>query len=76
MCVVAMWLKSDVAARYGNDARRVPAHMPHMIDTSIVAELQGVFPTDFERTSSHRFRAQNDMQVHTPTAHPAACRLH
>ena len=34
--------------------------MPHMIDRDIMAELQSQF--DFDATSSHRFRASNDMQ--------------
>lgn len=49
--------------RYGSQGtRQVPAHMPHMIDTDIIAELQSKFPEDFKRTSSHRFRSPEDMQ--------------
>jgi len=48
--------------RYGSSARKVPAHMPHMIDRTIISELQSVFPVEFDETSSHRLRSSTDMQ--------------
>ena len=47
---------------YGFTARKVPAHMPHMIDTNIMNSLQIKFNDEFEKTSSNRFRTPNDMQ--------------
>ena len=48
--------------RYGNAARKVPAHMPHMIDRNAMAELQALYPNEYERTSSHALRSPLDMQ--------------
>jgi UDP-N-acetylglucosamine-lysosomal-enzyme len=36
--------------------------MPHFIDREVMAELQGEFPTQWEATSTHRFRSSTDMQ--------------
>ena len=32
---------------YGHDARKVPGHMPHMIDKNIMAELQAKYVFTF-----------------------------
>ena len=48
--------------KYGSEARKVPAHMPHFIDTRIMRELQAEFPAQFEETSSHQLRSERDMQ--------------
>eukprot|EP00020_Sapocribrum_chincoteaguense_P004853 CAMPEP_0170737504 /NCGR_PEP_ID=MMETSP0437-20130122/4160_1 /TAXON_ID=0 /ORGANISM="Sexangularia sp." /LENGTH=884 /DNA_ID=CAMNT_0011075891 /DNA_START=61 /DNA_END=2715 /DNA_ORIENTATION=+ len=47
---------------YGTDARRAPAHMPHMIDVPIMEELQSLFRDEFDATSSNHFRSSDDMQ--------------
>ncbi|KAL5473979.1 hypothetical protein EMCRGX_G028549 [Ephydatia muelleri] len=47
---------------YGYHARKVPAHMPHMINIEIMKELQKKYAEEFERTSSHKLRASDDMQ--------------
>ncbi|KAL5007073.1 hypothetical protein ScPMuIL_015879 [Solemya velum] len=47
---------------FGYEARKVPAHMPHMIDKNIMAELQARFPKQWEDTSAHRVRHSLDMQ--------------
>jgi len=49
-------------ARYGSEQRKAPAHMPHMIDRDVMSELQGIFPKEFDATSTHRFRDSEDMQ--------------
>ncbi|KAG1953343.1 N-acetylglucosamine-1-phosphotransferase subunits alpha/beta [Pimephales promelas] len=49
-------------AQFGFTSRKVPAHMPHMIDRLIMQELQDVFPQEFDKTSSHRVRHSEDMQ--------------
>uniref|UniRef100_A0AAY4DAH2 N-acetylglucosamine-1-phosphotransferase subunits alpha/beta n=1 Tax=Denticeps clupeoides TaxID=299321 RepID=A0AAY4DAH2_9TELE len=48
--------------QFGFTSRKVPAHMPHMIDRLIMQELQDIFPPEFDKTSSHRVRHSEDMQ--------------
>ncbi|XP_060742394.1 N-acetylglucosamine-1-phosphotransferase subunits alpha/beta isoform X5 [Tachysurus vachellii] len=48
--------------RFGFTSRKVPAHMPHMIDRLIMQELQDTFPEEFDKTSEHRVRHSEDMQ--------------
>ena len=45
---------------FGYKARKVIAHMPHMINKNIMSSLQQKF--DFEKSSSNRFRSADDMQ--------------
>ncbi|XP_046849520.1 N-acetylglucosamine-1-phosphotransferase subunits alpha/beta-like isoform X2 [Xenia sp. Carnegie-2017] len=47
---------------FGYKARKVPSHMPHMIDVNIMTELQAFFPKEFDKTSSHKLRSPRDMQ--------------
>ncbi|XP_043666200.1 N-acetylglucosamine-1-phosphotransferase subunits alpha/beta isoform X1 [Vespula pensylvanica] len=47
---------------YGFDRRKVPAHMPHLIDKWIVNSMQRKFESDFIKTSSHKIRNAEDMQ--------------
>jgi len=46
----------------GTAQRRVPSHMPHLIDKLLLTQLQERFPTEYDVTSGHKFRAPNDMQ--------------
>ncbi|XP_031714770.1 N-acetylglucosamine-1-phosphotransferase subunits alpha/beta [Anarrhichthys ocellatus] len=48
--------------QFGFTSRKVPAHMPHMIDRLIMQELQDTFPEAFDKTSAHRVRHPEDMQ--------------
>ncbi|XP_061523335.1 N-acetylglucosamine-1-phosphotransferase subunits alpha/beta isoform X2 [Phycodurus eques] len=48
--------------QFGFASRKVPAHMPHMIDRLVMQELQDTFPDDFDKTSAHRVRHSDDMQ--------------
>ncbi|XP_070199901.1 N-acetylglucosamine-1-phosphotransferase subunits alpha/beta-like [Littorina saxatilis] len=48
--------------QFGYASRKVPAHMPHMIDKNIMAELQAIFPEDWAVTSAHKVRSPDDMQ--------------
>ncbi|KNC48218.1 N-acetylglucosamine-1-phosphotransferase subunit beta [Thecamonas trahens ATCC 50062] len=50
-------------ARFGMAARKVPAHMPHMIDRNIMERLQSLFPDEYDATSSHKLRMGTDMQM-------------
>ena len=47
---------------YGYTARRVPGHMPHMINRNIAASMQEKFADEWDATSSHRMRHPDDMQ--------------
>nr|XP_031827521.1 N-acetylglucosamine-1-phosphotransferase subunits alpha/beta isoform X2 [Nomia melanderi] len=47
---------------YGFERKRVPAHMPHLIDKWIVANMQTKFENEFKKTSSHKVRNSKDMQ--------------
>jgi hypothetical protein len=47
---------------YGFERRRVPAHMPHLIDRRVVNNMQQKFESEFKKTSSHRMRHSEDMQ--------------
>jgi len=47
---------------FGKFQRKVPAHMPHFVDKSIMAELQSKWSDRYDLTSSHRFRRSDDMQ--------------
>lgn len=47
---------------YGLERRRVPAHMPHLIDKWIVSDMQEKFNLEFKKTSSHKVRDSEDMQ--------------
>lgn len=49
-------------SQFGFTSRKVPAHMPHMIDRFIMQELQDMFPQEFDKTSGHRVRHSEDMQ--------------
>lgn len=47
---------------FGYKARKVPAHMPHMVDRDIIYEMQQRFWKHFDVTSSHQLRHPEDMQ--------------
>ncbi|XP_071584262.1 N-acetylglucosamine-1-phosphotransferase subunits alpha/beta isoform X3 [Heliangelus exortis] len=49
-------------SKFGFTSRKVPAHMPHMIDRTIMQELQDMFPEEFDKTSFHKVRHSEDMQ--------------
>ncbi|XP_020291371.1 N-acetylglucosamine-1-phosphotransferase subunits alpha/beta isoform X2 [Pseudomyrmex gracilis] len=49
-------------AAYGLERRRVPAHMPHLIDKWIVNNMHQKFEHEFRKTSSHKVRDPEDMQ--------------
>jgi hypothetical protein len=49
-------------ARFGKASRKVPAHMPHMIDVDVMTELWDEYPAQFSKTSGRRFRGGEDMQ--------------
>uniref|UniRef100_A0A6J0UAC7 N-acetylglucosamine-1-phosphotransferase subunits alpha/beta isoform X1 n=2 Tax=Pogona vitticeps TaxID=103695 RepID=A0A6J0UAC7_9SAUR len=49
-------------SKFGFTSRKVPAHMPHMIDRKVMQELQDLFPEEFDKTSFHKVRHSEDMQ--------------
>ncbi|XP_030071271.1 N-acetylglucosamine-1-phosphotransferase subunits alpha/beta isoform X2 [Microcaecilia unicolor] len=49
-------------SKFGFTSRKVPAHMPHMIDRIVMQELQDMYPAEFDKTSAHKVRHSEDMQ--------------
>ncbi|MEE6480080.1 hypothetical protein FKM82_012450 [Ascaphus truei] len=49
-------------SKFGFASRKVPAHMPHMIDRIVMQELQDLYPAQFDKTSAHKVRHSEDMQ--------------
>eukprot|EP01059_Diplonema_ambulator_P003086 TRINITY_DN12724_c0_g1_i1.p1 TRINITY_DN12724_c0_g1~~TRINITY_DN12724_c0_g1_i1.p1 ORF type:complete len:1088 (+),score=329.81 TRINITY_DN12724_c0_g1_i1:47-3310(+) len=49
-------------AKFGNQARKVPSHMAHFIDSQVVREMHDQWSEEFEQTSANRFRSPSDMQ--------------
>ena len=47
---------------FGIEARKVPAHIPHFVDRTVMAELQAKFAAEFDATSGTRVRSGRDMQ--------------
>ena len=47
---------------FGYQVRKVPAHMPHMVDRDVITDMQNMFWTYFDATSSHKIRNAKDMQ--------------
>eukprot|EP01105_Mastigella_eilhardi_P015897 TRINITY_DN363_c0_g1_i1.p1 TRINITY_DN363_c0_g1~~TRINITY_DN363_c0_g1_i1.p1 ORF type:complete len:715 (-),score=152.10 TRINITY_DN363_c0_g1_i1:452-2596(-) len=47
---------------FGSESRRVPAHMPFLLSADVLEQLQARFPSQWDATSSHRFRDSKDMQ--------------
>ena len=47
---------------FGYKARKVPAHMPHMVDVDVMNNMQTQFWRYFDMTSSHKIRRTDDMQ--------------
>ncbi|KYQ88805.1 putative glycophosphotransferase [Tieghemostelium lacteum] len=50
------------SVEFGSQTRKVPAHMPHMIDVDIMNEMQLKWPKQWGDTSSHQLRSPRDMQ--------------
>ncbi|XP_063783880.1 N-acetylglucosamine-1-phosphotransferase subunits alpha/beta isoform X2 [Pseudophryne corroboree] len=49
-------------SKFGFTSRKVPAHMPHMIDRIVMQDLQDLYPAEFDKTSAHKVRHSEDMQ--------------
>eukprot|EP01103_Thecamoeba_quadrilineata_P002665 TRINITY_DN1257_c0_g1_i1.p1 TRINITY_DN1257_c0_g1~~TRINITY_DN1257_c0_g1_i1.p1 ORF type:complete len:1024 (-),score=211.29 TRINITY_DN1257_c0_g1_i1:198-3269(-) len=47
---------------FGYSQRKVPAHMPHLIDRTVLTQLQERWPELWDLTSSHQLRSSYDMQ--------------
>ncbi len=47
---------------FGPENRKVPAHLPHMIDRNAVEEMQNIWEAEWNTTSSNKFRSRKDMQ--------------
>lgn len=51
-----------ISEAFGKKTRKVPAHMPHMIDIESMKKLEERWPDEFKATSARRFRDGNDIQ--------------
>lgn len=47
---------------FGNDERKVPAHMPHFMNKEVLQKIEDRIPDQFTDTRSHRFRNSTDLQ--------------
>jgi len=47
---------------FGPSPRKVPAHMPHYLQKSIIQDMQDKWPAQFDETSTHKLRSPRDMQ--------------
>ena len=47
---------------YGYVQRKVPAHMPHLLDKNILEEMELKYQTSWDRTGSHKLRSASDIQ--------------
>lgn len=47
---------------FGNEERKVPAHMPHFMNVISLQQIEQKIPDYFTETRSHRFRSSNDLQ--------------
>ncbi len=47
---------------FGTEARKVPAHVPHMINVEFMNEMQRRWEGEWIKTSENRFRSSSDMQ--------------
>ena len=52
-----------LTSRYGYASRFAPSHGPHLINKFAMQELQQIFPDEYFKTSSHKFRQKDDMQM-------------
>jgi UDP-N-acetylglucosamine-lysosomal-enzyme len=48
--------------KFGAQSRKVPAHMPHMIDKDVMKEFQKNYHDQVQFTSQQKFRSSEDMQ--------------
>lgn len=47
---------------FGNEDRKVPAHMPHFLNKQVLERIENRIPDQFTATRSHRFRNSTDLQ--------------
>ena len=55
-----------LSKQFGPRYRSYLAHGPHVLSAPMLQEIQTIWPDDFEKTSSHRFRGEGlarDVQV-------------
>ena len=51
-----------ISRAFKRSPRKVPAHMPHMVDVRVMEKVQDRFADAFDATSTHRFRDSADIQ--------------
>ncbi|KAF8939982.1 hypothetical protein EDD21DRAFT_360295 [Dissophora ornata] len=66
------YTNSILAKQFGARHRVYIAHIPHILSVPILTEIQALWPEEFAKTSSHRFRGEggaHDVQVSYMLAH-------
>eukprot|EP00759_Apiculatamorpha_spiralis_P029324 PhF_6_TR31510/c0_g1_i2/m.46426/K08239/GNPTAB; UDP-N-acetylglucosamine-lysosomal-enzyme len=56
------FVNAKLTRRFGSAARKVPAHMPHLIDRDVMNEVIKEWPEEWDQTSASRFRSPTNMQ--------------
>ncbi|KAK3846979.1 MAG: hypothetical protein J3R72DRAFT_432836 [Linnemannia gamsii] len=67
-----------LSRQFGSRHRSYLAHVPHVLCTPMLQEIQSIWPEEFAQTSSHRFRGEGqaqDIQVSFFMAHYVMERL-
>lgn len=47
---------------FGNEERKVPAHMPHFMNKQVLQQIEDTIGMEFTNTREHRFRSSDDLQ--------------
>ncbi|KAF9209622.1 Xanthine phosphoribosyltransferase 1 [Haplosporangium sp. Z 27] len=72
------YTNSLLAKQFGARGRAYLAHIPHILSVPIMEEIEALWPEEFEKTSSHRFRGEElgqEIQVSFLLAHYVVERL-
>ncbi|KAF9433624.1 Xanthine phosphoribosyltransferase 1 [Entomortierella beljakovae] len=67
-----------LSMQFGHRRRAYLAHIPHILSVPIMDEIQAIWPKEFDKTSSHRFRGEGygqEIQVSFFLAHYVVERL-
>ncbi|ORZ28898.1 hypothetical protein BCR41DRAFT_418000 [Lobosporangium transversale] len=72
------YTNSILSKQFGPRHRVYIAHIPHILSVPLLEEIQSIWPEEFSKTSSHRFRGEgeaHDLQVSFLMAHYVMERL-
>ena len=51
-----------LSKRFGNEERKVPAHMPHYMNKQVLERIEHMIASEFTNTRQHKFRSSDDLQ--------------